>query len=329
MYREIFLQLEAKNQRFDFNRLIIGFSFFSLGLIKKLLIADPLHPYVDEIFMAASFAEKIGMIPAWLGALGYTLQLYFDFSGYCDMALGLGIIFGIYLPFNFKSPLKASSLGEFWRYWHVTMTRFFTNYVFTPISVRNIRSSANNGYSKMATFAFSFAWPIIITFTVAGIWHGSGWNFLVFGLLHGIGLSVQRFWETFNLPKMLPFIGRGLTVVFFTITLVFFRSSSVTEAVNLLQEMFSFNFITERPAEIFYYFWLFLSLLIAFAFPNSQELFSDYKVSVDAVNYKAPNRFFMLLKWEPTIVKILILSILAAIALAYGANESPFIYYKF
>ena len=151
----------------------LGLSLFSLGLCKKVLIADTISPWVALGF---NNAEDLSFIEAWVGALSYAFQLYFDFSGYSDMAIGLGLMFNIKLPINFNSPYKAISISDFWRRWHITLSNFLRDYLYIPLG--GSRRTELRCYSNL-----------MITMLLGGLWHGAGWNYVIWGGLHGVNLS--------------------------------------------------------------------------------------------------------------------------------------------
>ena len=325
LQNEIMAQMDNDSMRPNASRGILGFSIFSIGLAKKLILADALSAHAGEVFKAAMFREEIGAVAAWGGGVAYTLQLYFDFSGYSDMALGLGLIFGLMLPLNFNSPLKAANIIEFWRRWHMTMTRFFTNYVYSPVAISLTRRSIMKGYSPALKLVLCIAYPTILTFLLAGIWHGAGWNFVVFGLIHGVALTVNHYWNSLK-PFSLPYaIGWLLTVGVFVISLVFFRSGNIPDALYLLGEMLSFSLdgkqITTTELAL-----LAGMLAIALLAPNTLEIFGDQKITSDSIR---PNVSFIRIRWSPSISWALGLAVLVFVSVSLGVNETPFIYYKF
>ena len=236
--------------------LLLGITAFSIGLFKKVFIGDTLAPQAEVAFGPAAD----GIVPvsgnAWFGVLAYTLQLYFDFSGYSDMAVGLGLMFGIRLPINFASPFKAASIIEFWSRWHMTLTRFLTAYIYNPIvtSIARRRVAAGKKLLRqknpeMVPFAVQLAMPTLITMFLAGIWHGAGWQFLAFGLFHGVLLVMNHGWRTlrhaFGLRKSYGPLGHaaGVLVTFLSVAvgLVFFRADSFEHALLILKAMAGFG----------------------------------------------------------------------------------------
>ncbi len=198
-----------------------GIFLFVIGLGKKVIIADSLSPYVQSGFDAG---HSLNFLEAWFACLSYTLQLYFDFSGYSDMALGSALLFGIRLPINFNSPYKSRNIQEFWRRWHCTLGRWLKDYVYVPLG-------GNRGSTAHITR------NLMLTFIIGGIWHGAGWNFLIWGTLHGAAMVLHRFCALFSLrfPALLSWI---LTMLLVMISWVFFRATSFSIAVRNLESMF-------------------------------------------------------------------------------------------
>jgi D-alanyl-lipoteichoic acid acyltransferase DltB (MBOAT superfamily) len=250
-YREMVPQFHPpEKQRFDAD-LALGFTLFSLGLFKKVILADGIAKYANGGFSLAAGGGDFGLIEAWAAALAYTLQIYFDFSGYSDMAIGLARMFGVRLPLNFNSPLRASSIIDFWSRWHMTLTTFLTTYVYTPVVMRLTRSRMNAGKSvinrKKVTpeaFVILVAYPTILTMFLSGFWHGAGFTFLVWGLLHGVYLVINHAWRQWR-PKfndamykrvMTP-LGWFMTFIAVVVGMVFFRADSVPSALRMLKAM--------------------------------------------------------------------------------------------
>jgi D-alanyl-lipoteichoic acid acyltransferase DltB (MBOAT superfamily) len=234
--------------------LSIGGTLFLLGLFKKVMIADQIGTYAAPVFAAAAQGEAPTLLPAWGGALAYALQIYFDFSGYTDMAIGLGLMFGISLPPNFDSPYKARSIIEFWSRWHMTLTRFLTAYIYNPLVLAMTRRRARAGLPlprrgriSPGTFAAIVAFPTLLTMFVSGVWHGAGWQFIAFGVLHGLYLSVNHGWRALKAHRGWPAEGKYpalarplsvlLTFLCVVVALVFFRAADVPAALAMLSGM--------------------------------------------------------------------------------------------
>lgn len=204
----------------SYKNMALGLSFFVLGLAKKLLIADPVSQWVDPIFKNA---DTVSCIEAWIGALSYTFQLYFDFSGYSDMAVGLGLMLNIRLPINFDSPYKAISVIDFWRRWHITLSNFLRDYLYIPLG--------GNRRGKLRQYA-----NLWITMLLGGLWHGAGWPFIVWGGLHGTCLVINHWWRKLHIP--LPkFLSWAITFIIVLVGWVVFRAHSLTDAIQMLTAM--------------------------------------------------------------------------------------------
>lgn len=205
---------------FNHKNFALGLATFIIGLSKKVLIADNISPWVALTF---DNADAVTFIEAWIGALSYTLQLYFDFSGYSDMAIGLGLMFNIYLPINFNSPYKATSISDFWRRWHITLSNFLRDYLYIPLG------GSRRGETRRYT-------NLIVTMLLGGLWHGAGWTYVIWGGLHGVYLSINHAWRKLNipLPKLLAWLITFLVVLF---SWVLFRADSLETGFGLIQVM--------------------------------------------------------------------------------------------
>ncbi len=213
------------------NDICVGATLFSMGLAKKVLLADPLGPWATQVFWAAGEGHSISLCAAWIGALAYAFQLYFDFSGYSDMALGVARLFGIRLPLNFNSPYKAESISDFWRRWHMTLSRFLRDFVYIPLGgsrCGGLRRSMN----------------LFLTMLLGGFWHGAGWTFLLWGALHGGYLVINHQWSLISESRIIPcsFIfsgwgGRLLTFAAVLVAWLFFRASKPEDAWQILVAM--------------------------------------------------------------------------------------------
>jgi D-alanyl-lipoteichoic acid acyltransferase DltB (MBOAT superfamily) len=259
--------------------LSVGLTLFVIGLFKKIVLADGLVPYVSTAFSLAETTEGVPVEAAWIGALAYTFQIYFDFSGYCDMALGVARMFGIRLPINFNSPYKSKSIVEFWRRWHITLSRFLRDYLYIPLGGSR-RGAGRRHLNLMATMA------------LGGLWHGASWTFVVWGGLHGLYLVVNhtwsRLWGQSSKPAMLPaWLSNGLaqavTLLAVIVAWVFFRAESFGGASNIIAGMSGLSqpldpklwaSLSQDTLTI----WLHLAALTAIVFllPNSIEIARRY-----------------------------------------------------
>ncbi|NLE21745.1 MAG: MBOAT family protein [Actinobacteria bacterium] len=203
----------------------LGLFFIACGMAKKLLVADVLLPRVDELFANAA---NLRFFSGWAAALGYSLQLYFDFSGYSDMAVGIAYLLGFHFPQNFDSPYKAANPSQFWRRWHMTLSFWLRDYVYIPLggSRRGMSVTVRN---------------LMLTFIVAGIWHGAGWTFIVWGLLHGLYQSVHAVARSKGMTPKSQWLNRGLTFVAVVVAWVFFRASTLEQACHVLKAMTGLN----------------------------------------------------------------------------------------
>jgi alginate O-acetyltransferase complex protein AlgI len=234
-----------------------GLSIFVIGLFKKVVIADSVAAFAAPGFDGVHDGAVLSLIEAWSAPIAYTFQLYFDFSGYSDMAIGLSQMFGIRLPLNFDSPLRARSIIEFWQRWHMTLTRYLRLYLYTPITTKIMSWRIAHGYGisgkdtrSLSGFTAMVAVPLFYTMGLAGIWHGAGLQFLMFGLLHAAYLTVNHGWRTFRRPsrpsyavtaKLVLLRDVSLTFLAVVVANVFFRASSVHDAWSILRGMAGLN----------------------------------------------------------------------------------------
>jgi alginate O-acetyltransferase complex protein AlgI len=232
-HREIAPQFEADTFRLTSHNVMIGLTLLLAGLCKKVLIADNIAPYVNGIFALADAGRSVHFLEAWAAAIGYTFQLYFDFSGYTDMATGVARMFGIVLPLNFLSPYKSASIIDFWRRWHITLSRFLRDYIYIPLG--GSRKGPLRRYLNL-----------FITMLIGGLWHGAGWTFIMWGALHGFYLVINHGWRA--LLKTIPRLqvihsrfGKAPSYLFtfgaVSISWVFFRASTFDGALRILQGM--------------------------------------------------------------------------------------------
>lgn len=216
---------DANNKKLNFENLSKGLYAFSLGLAKKVLIADTFSFIVNIGYENIS---QLNTPSSFLVMVCYSLQIYFDFSGYCDMAYGIGYMLNIKLPVNFNSPYKADSVSDFWDRWHMTLTRFFTKYIYIPLG--------GNRKGKARTYL-----NILIVFLISGLWHGANWTFILWGALHGILSVFEKMTgiASLKIPKM---VKTALTFLIVTFLWSLFRASSLTQAASLLSQLFHGGF---------------------------------------------------------------------------------------
>ena len=268
-----------------------GFYTFSLGLGKKILLADFFAEIADS-----GFANISGnFFNAWETALAYTFQIYFDFSGYCDMAIGIGLIFNILLPQNFSAPYRADNIADFWRKWHITLGRFLMTTIYIPLG--------GNRKGKVRTYL-----NLLITFFISGLWHGASWLFVLWGMLHGAALILHRIWSKVLGLKMPVHPARLLTFVFVLLAWVPFRAVNWTQAKNLYRAMFLPD-SWKLPDVFCFNGGLFLAaiLIILFLTPASE----------------------MSKRFRPTWINALLTAALLITSMFFFVKTSPFIYFNF
>lgn len=231
-HKQMMPQFSAlETYRFSYKNIAIGSTIFSIGLFKKVILADGIARFGAPVFSAAKSGAQLGAFEAWCGALAYTLQLYFDFSGYSDMAIGLSRLFGIRLPLNFNSPYKAANISDFWRRWHMTLSQFLRDYLY--ISLGGNRRGTVRRYINL-----------FITMVLGGLWHGAGWTFVIWGALHGLYLCTNNAWQALRrrltsraVSTTERRLGQAITFLSVVIAWVFFRASDLNSALRVLDAM--------------------------------------------------------------------------------------------
>lgn len=302
----------------------VGLTIFAIGLAKKVLLADALIDGVHPVF---SGAQAPLLYDAWAGTLAYTLQLYFDFSGYCDMAIGLSLIFGVRLPLNFNSPYKAVSIIDFWRRWHMTLSTFLRDYLYIPLG----------GNRKGPTRRYI---NLYLTMLLGGLWHGAGWTFVIWGALHGGYLIVNHAWRAV-FPDETPSVWKrcaygALTFLAVAIAWVFFRAPDFATAMSILAGLCGMHGVslngsftaTGLDRDILWK--IVVGLLIVFLLPNSQEIVG---FSREASPQTSGGAFFSLsrraLAWTATPQAGVLFGLLFFVCLLKLRQVSEFIYYQF
>jgi D-alanyl-lipoteichoic acid acyltransferase DltB (MBOAT superfamily) len=226
-HKEMMPQFDrVRNKVINYRNLCIGSYVFFIGLFKKIIIADSFSKVVANGF---DTAKSLNGIEGWVASLSYTLQLYYDFSGYSDMAVGVGLMFNIILPWNFNSPYKSSNVIQFWQRWHMTLSNFITTYLYSPM----LRASRNITFSRSLT-------AIFVAMLISGVWHGAGWNFVIWGALHGAALVINHYWrkKKIKMPTGLAWL---ITFLFVNFSFIFFRAKGIPEALKVLKAMFGFG----------------------------------------------------------------------------------------
>lgn len=372
-HKEVMPQFERARYTFDPENVAVGFTLFAAGLFKKAVIADGIATQVASFFSQAASGQPLTLLDAWTAAIGFTLQIYFDFSGYSEMALGLARAVGIKLPVNFNSPLKAATIVEFWQRWNMTLTRFLTAYIFNPLTLRLTRSWLARGRRGVggtrttpAAFVVLLAVPILVTMFLSGLWHGAGNQFLVFGVLNGVYLVICHAWRLYR-PTVWPdgpgyrrIMGPGgpaLTFVAVAIAMLFFRSSSVAAALDIVGGMAGLHGVTLpegvvrqaprlahalaeagvrfQPGRLIDAFnlWIVIPLAIALAAPNVLEIMREAKPAITAPNpTRSGGRLHRLsehLSWRPTAAWALLTAVIAVSDLLSLNKVTEFLYWQF
>ena len=330
----------------------VGLSIFTIGLAKKVLIADHVATLADPVFAPGA---NPGLIEAWVGALAYTFQLYFDFSGYSDMAIGLSRLFGVRLPLNFDSPYRASSIVDFWRRWHMTLSRFLRDYLYIPLG-----GNAHGGLMRYRN--------LMITMLLGGLWHGAGWTFVIWGGLHGFYLVVNHGWRHVR-EKLFPRTDGGeawwahvlaiaLTFLAVVVGWVFFRAPDFQTAMGVLGGMVGANGIAlptalaSRLGTIQPWFaalgidvhasgirWidfgglelklLFVAMAVAWLCPNTQWIFREHAPALESSAQAPAVPIHRATTWTPSPRWALVLAILLVVCIVNLNRPSQFLYYQF
>lgn len=309
----------------------LGLTWFLFGLAKKVLIADQLAGQANAAFAGAG---SLTGAQAWVGLVTYTMQLYFDFSGYSDMALGLARMFSIRFPLNFDSPFKATSVTEYWQRWHMTLTRYVTLYLYNPIllGVQRRRMAAGKKVSRKALatvsgFAAMVAYPTVLTMLLTGVWHGAGLQFVIFGLLHGVYLTANQAWRHFRQkgkePEEAPSsaqtmamrLGMYLQVAF---ALVFFRADSTHAALAYLRDLSAQHGVGQAGTLMDGVF-AFALFPVVWWMPNTQQILGEEPVREGAG----------WLRWKPSLAWMVVVAVLFFATLARMDQSSSFLYFQF
>jgi alginate O-acetyltransferase complex protein AlgI len=261
-HKDMIPQFErAETKRPDPHLILCGLIIFAIGLFKKTCLADGIQPLVALAFGPSppSFDQ------AWIGALAYTFQLYFDFSGYSDMAIGISLMFGIFLPLNFNSPYKATSIIDFWRRWHMTLSRFLRDYLYISLG--------GNRHGSLARYV-----NLMVTMALGGLWHGAAWTFVIWGVLHGLYLCINHVWNNYG-PAIAPRFERPARLAAFALTFlsvvvawVFFRAENVSSALSILAKMTDPTHIVFGRGEIVDTAFVIVYAALAWFAPNTQAI---------------------------------------------------------
>lgn len=304
-YHDIAGQITNREKNYTANIKLSGFFIFCFGLAKKVIIANTLGMQADAVFKLN--AADIDTAAAWVGAIAYTFQIYFDFSGYSDMAIGLSKIMGFRLPENFSNPYLSFSITEFWRRWHMTLGSWMKNYLYIPLG--------GNKVTPVKLYR-----NLVIVFLLSGLWHGASWNFVIWGAFHGFFLVMERLFLGKVYEKAGKLISTFITFILVITGWVFFRNENLEYAVQVIKKMYTFQFIDGKFA-LNNDFWFSCSLAVIFSF-------FAFSSKTKAIQEKAYGEVF-----TPMSRNVLILTSIALfyISLSYIAalDFNPFIYFRF
>ena len=311
--------------RASLRTLTVGLAFLTMGLAKKILIADSVAPLANDAFAQVAL-HPITTSAAWLGMVAYTLQIYFDFSGYSDMAVGLSLLIGVRLPYNFNSPYKARNITDFWRRWHITLSRFLRDYLY--IALGGNRRGRLRRYSNL-----------LVTMLLGGLWHGAAWTFVIWGGLHGLYLCVHHAWQWVRerIPARYVPAGRGwqfaahvssvsLTLLCVIVAWAFFRATSIHSAWSIVTSLFGHGAPTGAgPLPFAAMLWIGAFGAIALFMQNSQQLIDGHLApALDRLSARAWHGELLAALCGAFVVGITLLALIAA-----SRNVTEFIYFNF
>ena len=371
-YREMMPQFQSTPCRFNGRDLSIGITLFAFGLFKKAFLADGIAPSVTSLYERVAHGDTISMIPAVMAAVGFTLQIYFDFSGYSDMAIGIGRMFGIKLPANFDSPLRAPSIIDYWLRWHITLSRFLTAYIYNPLLLRMSRRRMAKGLpplnvrtATVGAFVTLLAFPTLVTMAISGIWHGAGYTFIFWGVLHGIFLSVNHGWRLLRQKYKLfqvkssvftRFVSIAVTFTAVCVAMVFFKAPTMAVAWHILGSLAGLHGIG-LPASLFDHLgpiadllartgggpedwwsaqdmaWLMMWMLglfvLAMFFPNTGQMLKTYEPALGLRPAPTTGGRLAQLAWNPSLGWAVAMAVIAFAAILRIGGPSEFLYWQF
>ncbi len=332
-YRDLIPQFARPRLLVRNRDIAIGLTIFVIGLFKKVVLADTVSIYARAAFDSAALGQTLPFFKAWGGLLAYSLQIYFDFSGYSDMAVGLGRLFGIKLPVNFNSPYKATGIIDFWRRWHITLSDFLLRYVYIPLGGN--RKGVGRQYLNL-----------MVTMLLGGLWHGAGWTYVVWGGLHGVYLTINHLWRLlrerwFNFPSSpwSSILARTVTLSAVIVAWVFFRAKDINSAVYYFGGLAGINgFDWPKTNSVDFqtliqWGWILILFGITCFFPNTQQWLARFKPALngpeESLGTLQVPRF--LSAWYPTTFHAIFLGMMAALCylFLFVEKNSEFIYFQF
>ena len=343
--------LKKENMGLKANNVSIGLTIFLIGLFKKVVIADSMGALATPIFNLAEQGVEITMLEAWGAALAYSLQLYFDFSGYSDMAIGLARMFNIKLPVNFFSPYKSKNIIEFWRRWHITLSNFLKDYIYIPLG------GSRNGKIKQLS-------NLLITMLIGGLWHGAGWTFIIWGGMHGLFLIINHLWLNWK-GRVIPsqyldktttkLIAWFITILALILSWVIFRAETLNGAITMYSAMFGFNGLslpnsisTLAPALLSIFpdanimtngvgifsegsndAKIIIACIIVLYFPNTLEWMHITKPALNMEHFFKKKYNYKLSYWEQSAKHARLMAMMAMIVILSLGDASEFLYFQF
>jgi alginate O-acetyltransferase complex protein AlgI len=304
-YHELADQISDRSQNENFENRLTGFYRFVIGLAKKVIIANHMGAYADQVF--AMNYDSLDTQAAWAGIIAYTFQIYFDFSGYSDMAIGIGKMIGFKFPENFNNPYTSASITEFWRRWHITLGNWMRNYLYIPLGGNRVHST---------TRLYFNLW---LVFLASGLWHGASWSFIFWGAYHGFFLVAERSFLLAFYKKTGTWLSVPLTFLIVVIGWVFFRIENFNDAILFIKTMFSFKSGESIDFEFHYFFYLVIAICFSFFTLSKFGLSLQEKIYLEF--YSLKRHYFM--------ICISFLLMIISIALITSTDFNPFIYFRF
>jgi len=333
---------DAQRYHVDWDNIALGLTIFVFGLVKKILIADPLAPFVATVFDAAARGDPITAVAGWCGSFAFAAQIYFDFAGYSEMAIGLGLLFNFRLPINFAAPLRAVTMFDLWRRWHITLSTLVRDLVYVPLS---------RGDTGTARRAFN----LMLTMVLIGFWHGAGWTFIVWGAYNGALLLINQFWHwlrgtTGRGTLVGRVLGWALTFTAFSAGAAFFRGADITAAWRIWQAMAGFGHALPASSELDQWtirsgyvsgeflatwfgaywslpamLWTLGAVLIIVLVPDTLEI-TGYKVGDPPTKWR---RNAGVLAWRPSAITLCAMVAAFVTVFAQIGRVKDFVYYQF
>jgi D-alanyl-lipoteichoic acid acyltransferase DltB (MBOAT superfamily) len=327
--------------------LLIGLVIFSLGLFKKTVLADTAGLWVDPTFASLHQGASPGFFLSWGVALTYALQIYFDFSGYCDMAIGAARMLGIVLPLNFFSPLRSTSISDFWRRWHMTLGRFVRVYIHQPLSIPLARRAAERGYGKWTALTISMFLPTFLSMLIIGTWHGPNWTYVLFGAMHGTFMVANEIYNILTRKRRrlkkdsrkAIFVYGLLTLLAFVSAGVPFRSETVGDAVRIFAGMAGLHGlgVPQNWAEFFsptgngmMLAIITLGLLIVYFLPNTEQIMDRFYPALEWDKWRTVDKARLRFTFDLTPATIALASLAFFLGFAFISRRTTnFIYFNF